>query len=60
MKDYVFDLYVQLENVSRIYVTAKNPKDAWIRAAEIAGKTFGIQLDKIELIAIMKENTFKG
>lgn len=54
MKDYVFDLYVQLENVSKIYVTAKNPKDAWIRAAEIAGKTFGIQLDKIELVTIIE------
>lgn len=54
MKDYVFDLYVQLRNVSRIYVTANNTKDAWIRAAELACKNYGIQLDKIELVAIIE------
>lgn len=54
MKDYVFDLCVQMQNVSRIYVTANNLKDAWIRAAELGCKTFGIQLDKIELVTIIE------
>lgn len=54
MKDYVFDLYVQMQNTSKIYVTANNLKDAWIRAAELGCKTFGIQLDKIELVTIIE------
>lgn len=57
MKDYVFvfKLFVQLQNVNIIYVTANNLRDAWIRAAELACKTFGIQLDKIELVTIIEK-----
>lgn len=54
IKDYVFDLYIQMQNTTRIYVTETTLNKAWIKAADIACGLYGLQLDRIELVTIVE------